>query len=371
MKKVLAYLCVLSAFFGYRSASAESPVFCSYKITCKANSDTYVSVPATRASEFNGVVEAVVSDGNKIVVRGEPNFENNRFVYSAGIQRNHYYLKFTSGELEGAWYDIKANDAYSVNIEIGAGELSKVASDDSFEIIPHWTFATLFPNGGGFTKSKTIFQGSGASRLYKYTLFGENGLEYSIGVNGEVKSSYFYHELNSDKAWKNGDRENVDDEVIEPNAVFIVRQPDNDASITYNGVIPMCATSFEVFTEFDGDGVPNQDVYLAVPSAVDIKLSDLTQCLVESGAFAASTGLFYSPEDVLYVFNNQSEGVNLSPDAACYYRKTSRENKWIDASRNDADNLVLKSCAAIILMKKSNGAAEAVRCKFKPNYIQQ
>ena len=76
--------------------------------------------------------------------------------------------------MEGAWFNVLSNNEYALELEIGEAELSKVSAGDSFEVIPHWSLSTLFPDGGGFTPNSSPVYGMGASTIYKYTAF-ENG----------------------------------------------------------------------------------------------------------------------------------------------------------------------------------------------------
>ena len=126
MKKITSLLALFATIFSANFANAESPVWGIYKVECPANSDTYIGITTTRAPVFTGKVQSVQSGTTNIVAQDEPNWSANQFVYVAGSQTNHYYLKFTSGELEGAWYDIKSNGAYFAEIEIGSNELAKV-----------------------------------------------------------------------------------------------------------------------------------------------------------------------------------------------------------------------------------------------------
>ncbi len=360
----LALLAVSSAF----ATTVSTPVFGTYKINCPANSDTYIGIPVTRTPEFSGTVQS--KNGFSIVANGEPNWTANKFVYEKGVQSNHYYLKFTSGELEGAWYNIQSNDPYSIQIAIGEGELAKVEIGDSFEVIPHWTMPTLFEDGNGFTKSVDFLPAQNCTFVYKPSEFTEDGLDVPVGQNREFLSAYYYRGIGNSKGWKDAEKQDATDEVIEPNAVFRVRQPNASAEVTFSGVIPMCATSFVLFTGEQDGNYPNQDIYVMVPAAVDIQLSELTDSLINSGAFVPSTHpLLSSPVDYIQIFANERIGMNLTSDNTCYYRMTSNVEKWLDGDKIDADSLTLKGGTVLVFSKKSTGTVSEFRCKFKPNYV--
>ena len=101
MKSLICILSLLASVAVY-GAAASTPIFGTYKVECPADSDTYIGISATRSPEFTGTVQSVIASSFKVVANGEPNWQVNKFVFS-DTQANHYYLKFTSGALEGAW----------------------------------------------------------------------------------------------------------------------------------------------------------------------------------------------------------------------------------------------------------------------------
>ncbi|MBR4598348.1 MAG: TIGR02597 family protein, partial [Opitutales bacterium] len=114
--------------------SVESPVFAFFKKDVRADSEFYLGVNISRPPVFQGAVQSALA-GGKITVAGEPGWSAGQFVFSDGVQNEHFYLKFTSGELEGAWYDIYSNDSSSVSISIGSGELAKISAGDKVCIV--------------------------------------------------------------------------------------------------------------------------------------------------------------------------------------------------------------------------------------------
>ena len=366
--KSFIYILFLLVSVSVYGATVSTPIFGTYKVECPADSDTYMGVSVTRMPEFTGTVQSVSVDSFRVVANGEPNWQENKFVFS-DTQKEHYYLKFTSGALEGAWYDINSNDGYSVRINIGASELAKVAEGDSFQIIPHWTMSTLFPDGGGFIKSITGST-SGVSLVYKYTKFTEDGLLCPIGINRAMAYSYFYIQRGAINSWRNGTNisEDSSSEVIEPNSVIKVSQPERSSTITFNGVVPECATSFEVFTALGEDGaVQSQDIYVATPSAVDIKMSDLTECLVDSGAFTAGTR---TGEDFVYIYRNERIGKNLTQDDTCWFMKRGDIARWLDGNQGDGGECLLKASGIMVIRKVPTNEPMAMRCTFRPPYLE-
>ena len=373
MKKYLKQITrvsLLLAILGSSTAFADSPVWGTYKVECPANSETYIGITTTRAPVFTGKVQSVQSGTTNIVAQGEPNWSVNQFVYVVGSQTNHYYLKFTSGELEGAWYDIKSNSSSDVEIEIGSAELAKIAVDDTFQIIPHWTMATLFPNGGGFARAESKRSSLNRTVLWKKTKYGENGLEYPKGENGAALAKYYYRKYEKIDSWLDINGNDASNVVVEPNTYFKAVQPATITStVCYSAVVPMCATSFELFTLEDeaGKGAA-QHIYISVPSAVDMKMSDLTEALIDSGYFSTSKNSRRA--DIIYVYNNEKVGSSLPPDQTISYRKNDSVSYWEDVNHENGDNYVLKAGSALKILKKATATPVTYRCKVKPSYLK-
>lgn len=349
------------------AADASSQVFGAYNMTCAANSQKYLSIPLTRSPAFAGKVERAPS-GAEITASGNAKFTAGGFVYKAGSQPNRYYLKFTSGELEGAWFDISNNSAYSVEIDIGSADTAKVAAGDSFEIIPHWTLATLFPKGAGFVKStsKTLSLTSCTS-VGKFTAQESDGsITTPVGVVSAPVKTYLYRQYGNVSAWveKSSPTVSRNDDIVEPNAVLLIKQPASaKASITFSGKVPMCATSLEIARLSEGS---EQDNYVAVPTCTTVKLSSLTAALVESGAFEATGENAAEPADTVVCCGDGA--------AEYFYMTSSSGGAWEcdDAKlQTPAGDKVLKACAALKIRKSSTGAVEVRRIKIYPDYISK
>lgn len=347
------------------AASAETPVFGTYKIDCPASSDTYIGLSISRPSAFAGEVEGVAENG-AVVASGEPNWAENRFVYESGSQSDHYYLKFTSGELEGAWFDIVGNSSYSVEIDIPDSELKKIALGDSFEIIPHWTLSTLFPDGGGLAVAQSSFSRAGASIVRTYAYFDESeGWIYPDGCNNAPSKSYFFRQ--SKNSWLDYSNKNASDAVLAPNSVVKITQEEGvNSTATFSGVVPNCATAVEIFAFADSGA---QDIYISNPSATDITLSELTDPLVKSGAFSHYT-LTISKGDELTIYSTNE--VNAVSDKRFLCKKSGETYRWVKyGTTTSADDTVVKAGASIILRKKAQAEDFAARATFSPQYLNK
>ena len=370
MEKLILFVGVCVGILSAQIASAESPIWGTYKVECPANSDTYIGITTTRAPVFTGKVQSVQSGTTNIVAQGEPNWSANQFVYVAGSQTNHYYLKFTSGELEGAWYDIKSNGAYFAEIEIGSAELAKVKADDTFQIIPHWTLQTLFPDGEGFIKATTKST-TGITKIYKYTKYENGEIIYPTGSNNAPMAEYYYRERSPYFSWMSASTTVANDDVIEPNAVLFIRQPaKSPASVCVNSVVPMCKTSLLVSNLSETEDTDN---YFAVPSMTDIVLSDFNESLIDSGIFVSQTSKSNIGIDNICVYDNHSDlGVlaNRAPSHVYFHKNRSGVANWQE-SGTIVNNATLKSVfTALILRKRCTGEISTQRISFKPNYIK-
>src|SRR5438477_10803872 len=63
--------------------------------SCLAQSDTYVSIPFTRPSEFTGTVQS--ASGNMLTINGTPGWTTNQFVYTPSSHPKHYYVVIGNG----------------------------------------------------------------------------------------------------------------------------------------------------------------------------------------------------------------------------------------------------------------------------------
>ena len=158
----------------------------------------------------------------------------------------------------------------------------------------------------------------------------------------------------------------ANDDIIEPNTFIVVRQPETEsATISVSGTIPLCSTTIELATY---DEISDQDNYIAVPAATDIKLSDLTSALIESGIFAPTTSPLPIAVDSIYVYDNSVIQKNKAPSKSYFYRSTGNVG-WY-SGKTLANDDVIKAGSAILIRKKSTGAPYAGRGTFKPFYTE-
>ena len=371
---IFSWVCCAKAALLCQNAFC-APVFGSMSFACAPDGDSVVSFPVSRIPAASGVVESVDAGALTIVSKDALSGGENAFVYDSAANPDHYYLKFTSGALEGAWFDVSANTSQSVSVKIGASDISSVEKGDSFEIIPHWTLNSLFPNGGVLKKNDVPAKGVKCSIVAKYTYYDESGtLVVPKGVNNAYQKFFYYRQYGNDVGWRERRSGNLDcgDQIIEPNSFIILRhfEEGEPATLKISGCVPQCATAVEVVGLSDS----NQENYAAMPSCCDISLSSLTASLVDSGLFAASTGAV-RPADALLLYDNSAFDKYKAPtETFFYYAGALSPRGWYKVgsgspSQRKADDYVLKAGSALVILKKSDGTDTFLRIKYKPPYI--
>ncbi len=262
-------------------------------------SDSYVSIPFTRAITSSGAVASVVS--NTVTVNGA-NWTAGQFVYSPGAQSNNYYARFDSGALEGRVYNVITNDTNTLTVDFGADTLDGAAPGDVVSVVPHWSLNSAFPNGKGILASP-----SQGNRFTEILLPDSAG----TGINLSATKIYYFNS----SIWKQVGQGSVNhgDDVLPLSSYFIVRQnvPTNSTMNSVGAVIvSTLALPLHAQTETEQDN----SVGLIRASAVALDNSGL----ISSGAFEASP-LPGTRTDELLTFDNTVAQKNKSSSAVYYY----------------------------------------------------
>ncbi|MGZ4965054.1 MAG: TIGR02597 family protein, partial [Limisphaerales bacterium] len=189
-----------------------TPAFGFVALNLLGDSDSIVSMPFVRPSVASGSAVSVNAKELTVATTDGSLWAANQFVYSAGVQSNSYYVRFTSGALNGLEFPIVANGSNTVTLDIAIGTLASVAAGDLVSIEPYWTLATIFPNGAGVNVSPTV--GNRNSEILMPDLS-------SAGINLSATRVYFFN----GGIWKQVGQGNADhsDDIIVPHAPFIVR----------------------------------------------------------------------------------------------------------------------------------------------------
>lgn len=337
------------------------------------NSDTSVALPMPRAEEFAGAIGAVGSNWvTAFATSNAPiNWVNNDWTYGVGTNANNtYYTLFTSGNLEGLWFKITANNSNTLFVDTsrlantGFADLpaAGAVTNDTFKVVPFWTLNTVFPDGQGFTPSPNPFSPS-ASVIFPDLV--------RTGFNIPPSSSYFYYDgsIGGDAAWyKAGDIDagTFNNLPINPDNYVIVRNLGSTKTNFVAGSVSM--NDHAGVLSRKGSGL-KQDNYVALSFPVDTSLIDSD--LHNSPGFTQSPNPF-SPEDILIVLS-EGAGINKPPIGSFFYYDGSiggdpawYKNGDLDAGPQDS-SIVFKAGSGYII-RKGTGSVESALWTATPNY---
>lgn len=291
-------------------------------LTFKAESDTPFSLPLNRPKVYAG--QATGISGNTI------NFANgdltpNQYVYADVTQNEKFYLLVTTGVLEGRSFDVTANEAGSITVDpdgdtdilttIKKLDPSEDALKPNFEIRPHWTLNTLFPDGTNFPASANNNLPQG--RLMWRT--SDKNTATDIGVNISLSNSYFFFDNGNEslKGWyPSGSFTKSPDDVLRRDIMYVYR---NSSTIEYAlslvGDVPLTDSNLTV--KILSDEI-RQDNYMTLPFPVDTSLAE--SGILSMPGFIKSTGNPNLPNgDIVQVYAYPSLGINPAPVAQYIY----------------------------------------------------
>jgi uncharacterized protein (TIGR02597 family) len=331
---ILAASLVLGAAFTASSLSAQSvsttPVG-AVTTTVKANSDERAGIVLQRPSLYSSKVTSVSS--GTITVTGS--------IPSLGSETK--YVKITSGAQAGQWFTLTASTGTTLKVAENLSTLGVVAND-TFEVRPFWTLATLLPAGGGLPVSTDPF--SPAS----FVFFNDPS---AVGINLSAPTSYFYYSGDPDNAagWLNSDGYvPAGDAIINPDVSIIFRNgTSQNKSFVTVGEVPVVKTGITVVAK----AASSQDnvIYNPYPAPLVLKNAGF----LSSNAVRPSSDPF-SPTDQLFVYNVGATGVNGAAAKVYFYYAGDPDNAagWVDVDGYvDASNATIPSGAAFIIRKGS------------------
>jgi uncharacterized protein (TIGR02597 family) len=300
------------------SVSAQqvtSGIFGYYKLNLLGNSDTIVSIPFARLPA--ATVQVSSFSGNVVQFQGSPGWTPGQFVYASGTQSNTYYARIESGALEGRYFDISTNDSSSLTLNLNGGALTGLETNAQVSIIPFWTFGGVFTYTGNPTNWNGIHVSTSPGSQKTSVLVRQlNGLGKNL-----IPAATYYLFSNSPTAatWRRFPATtNNNDDVLPPNAHFIIRNNSVDATyISYGDVLLQKAVLTQrLYTNL-------QDNYLGLPRPITLALNDL--------GFQTNANFVQSPSaalvrDQILVYDNSVVGRNKIPQgnfpAGTYYYLT-------------------------------------------------
>lgn len=336
----------------------------------QANSDTAMSLPLHRPTEFAGAVGSVGSNWiTAFATSNSPiNWANNDWTYGVGTNANNtYYAMFTTGALEGAWFQITGNNSNTLFLDTaGFASLATagVVASNNFEIIPFWTLSTVFPGGTGIVASVNPFAPGSI-------VFFNN--ESSAGINLAPSSGYFFYDGSAGMiaaGWYpvgNPFVPKLDDLALTPDSFYRIRQPNTQSTNFVTGAVAM--NDFSTFLSRLGDNLP-QDNFVGFGFPVDTSLAG--SGLQNSPGFTQSSDLF-SPKDIVLIFDQTSAGINKAPKKGYYFYDGTGgfPAGWYEVgnpfSGTQDTNLVIAAGSGIIV-RKFTGTKTSAQWTATPNY---
>lgn len=313
-------------------------------VTCLPNSDTYCSVPFAQSWEFQGLISgtpAVSGDDATITPQGTVSWTANQYASA-------YFVRMLTGTKAGMYYQVSANAAGNLTIDLAGGDFVGVAEGDSFAVSKFWTLATLFPPATQTTivASTSTLPAGRRTQLMLPDILGN-------GINRAPSRAFFIHA----GIWKEATTgfPDASNTLLSPDSYFIVRH--NHSSITAAttftaaGLVELNPVAMPLATQ----AAAQQDNAIATGRPVPVKLKDLD--LGGTSAFVGSAGTLPAQRrDQLLVFNNSVASVNRAPSAIYFYVNSTAN--WREAATGFpvADDVEIPPSSAIMIRKYQSGS---------------
>lgn len=341
------------------------------KIVCLTNSDTIVGVPFRMQGSPRDLMA-----GAPGAVEGNPDLAEITLqsVNLTPGSLDRHYLKFDGGPRDGRWYDITANSATSVTIDLNGDNLDGVGSGNPVTITEYWTLDTLFPPDQATTSwtenpenPGEMIQNGHAIRASTGTLaFERRTLVLLKNSNGEginrAASAPFYIVNNQ---WRDAESDtNLGDTILYPDSNFTIRHPSSvlhPTTFRSWGEVDTSSHVLPLYTSTSGQ----RDILIGLPRPIDLTLSELN--LWESGAFVQSVGsLAFERRDLLLVFNNEQQSINKSVQHVYYHNGIN----WLEAGADQAirDDALIPAGSGFIVRKYPNVSGETAFWNNTPPY---
>jgi uncharacterized protein (TIGR02597 family) len=307
------------------NAEVTSPVGF-VKLTFNAESDTPFSLPMNRPKVYIGQVNSI--SGNTINI-ANADFTASELVYADGSQNEKYYLLFTTGTLEGRTFDVTANDTDSITVDQGGDtdvQTLNGGNTDDFEIRPHWTLNTVFPDGANFDKSTDPFSASGLIMVR---------LETEPGEFIPVTTTYLYYDssTNSEDGWYNANdlaAGKANDVILKQTVFYACKNKSlTDYTVSLVGDVPL--VDRKVSLRLNADGV-KQGNYIALAFPVEMSLAESN--LAATTGFRKSTDPFEVDGDRVLLYADNITNYNPAPSVVYIYydSSTNSEDGWYNAN---------------------------------------
>ncbi len=348
--------------------------------TCLSNSDTFVSLPFTRAPEFVGGISSAA--GNIITVSGSPNWTTSpkQFVYVAGTQANHYYALIGGGGAsnpkEGHYYPITDNGTNTLTVTTtAADDLTGIVANTQVLVIPYWTPATVFPA----TDANVSFTATTSTATYKTQILIPD--RTAGGINLPFLPAYFFSNnvdgTSSNVGWRvvGNNTTNRGDDILPPDSYFVIRNANGAPTLPLTSIGSVLTKKFAIGLVTSAMQARDNAVSMIRPVDVALNASGLNPT---DGSFVASE---LSPrarnnggvalKDQLLLFDNAQAVIGKSPSAVYYYlNAVGKAAGWKlsgDGLTNH-DNDLIPAGSAIVIRKAKTSTAQTVFWTNAPTY---
>jgi uncharacterized protein (TIGR02597 family) len=368
------------------AATAYTEPVGAVSITCLAASDTFISVPFAKAAEFQGAATAIDATSGVITTSGLlPNYVGVTTGTSPNfvISSPYYYVRFTSGFLNGRYYTITANtaipdpdgagpltDTTTITVDKNGENWTGVSNTDTFKIVKYWTLADLFPVANqipfvntlaDYTSGRAcVISNNNFTNSRRTEIFLPNNT--GVGTNLASPKRFFL----KSGGWFNtaGTFAAADNEMLVPDSYFILRNPSTvlaSTSLVASGSVDMGNNVFTLATRIGGA----QDNYVGFTRPKDTTLAGLNLSATD---FVDSANNFTSGtnrKDELFLYSNTPASINRAPSKR-YFRVG---GQWRDASGFADSNAVVIPAGAAFFIRKVATVDGAVKFYSNtPNY---
>lgn len=333
-----------------------------------ANSDTLLSVPLTRPTEFGGTVQSIA--GSTITVAENPSWTTNQFVYATGTQPKTYYVLFggggTSNPKEGHTYKITSNGASTLTVDTSADTLSGVTANTQLMVVPYWTLGTVFPA----SKMNVSFTPTTLSSSYKTQVLIPSNV--AVGTNLPVSTMFFSNNVDGTSGnvgWRLvGDNfTSHDDDLLLPSSYFIVRNQNGAPTLTLRSLGAVLTQNKTTILRTSNSVAQDNAVSMVRPIGVTLNQTGLSPA---DGSFVG-TPRPNSIKDQLLLFSNTQVRHNKRPSATYfYYTGTAGPQGWKLKGAGTADhgNDIIPAGSAIVVRKARTATGASVFWTNVPTY---
>lgn len=344
------------ALFAPADAPAQNLMVGFNRIQCPPQSDTLVSVPFMKhpvaaVLRVSGSPDLSTLDRAVLVLGQNATWSNDSL-------KDTHYVRFTSGSKAGHWYDIAANTANSVSLDLNGGNGTGIAAGDGFLVVEYWTLDSLFPP----SSQSTIHVSSGTLGYQQKSLVLIPNVS-AEGINLPAEAVY----LLTASGWKKGVKgyPAAGNTILPPGLPFIIRHPRGVAATTFEPEGRVLRTADAI--ELAGGASTRQDNTVAVLRPVAVALAD--SGLDEASFLSSLSHSAADRRDELLVFDNIIAGFNKKPSAV-YYKVA---GSWFRedgkaASNPAADQEKALSASGGVIIRKAEGTAAMATWKNQPTY---